>query len=646
MAKAKETKEKPAAEGGAAGAEVHAFQAEMQQLLNIIIHSLYSEREIFLRELISNGSDALNKIKFEMITNTDVRDKDAPLEIVLEPDDGANSLTVSDTGIGMTREELAANLGTIAKSGTLEFVKQLSSADPNQRMNLIGQFGVGFYSVFMVAKQVVVDSCPADPKQGAWRWSSDGSGEYRLEPSQRTARGTSIRVEFKEECEEFHQPGRIEQVVKKYSNFIPHSVLLDGRQLNARDAIWVQSKSEVDDAQYAEFYKFVTQDFADPLHTIHLSIDAPVQYRALLFVPGQLSNDVLYSASGQGLQLYAAKVMIQNESQDLLPLYLRFLRGVVDTEDLPLNVSREMVQQHPLLARLRNSLTGRVLRELQNLADTQPERYTTFWNQYGKVLKEGLTSDPANQERLLELVRFNSSQFSGEDELTTLKDYVSRMRDGQKEILYFNGPSREAIERNPHLEYFRKNSLEVLYMYDQVDSFIMTQLRDYGGKVFAAIDQANLEAVKDGDAPQAPDAEAVEGDQLEAVLKYLKDTLGARVAEVQISKRLVDSPACLVNPDDMPGNMQKVLHMLDKNFTGTPKILEINPAHALIRHMAALLQGAGAGPLLQELAEQILDNCLLVEGLIEHPEQMVERIQSLMTRAAASGAAESGPAKE
>ena len=285
-----------------------------------------------------------------------------------------------------------------------------------------------------------------------------------------------------------------------------------------------------------------------------------------------------------------------------------------------------------------------MLRELAALAASDAERYNKFWNQYGKVLKEGLTSDPTNKDRLLELLRFNSSQFSGAEELTTLKDYVSRMREGQKEILYFNGPSREAIEHNPHLEYFRKNSLEVLYMYDEVDHFVMTQLQEFDGKVFAAIDQANLEAFKDEESPRPPGEAALGGEELESVLEFLKVTLGDRVADVNSSKRLVDSPACLVNPDDMPGNMQKVMHLLDKNFTGAPKILEINAAHPLIGHMSTMLNDKGQQDLLKDLAEQILDNCLLVEGLIEHPEQMVERIHSLMTRAAASqaGAGEQG----
>ncbi len=627
--------------------EVHAFQAEMQQLLNIIIHSLYSEREIFLRELISNASDAINKLKFETITNADVRDKEQEFAITLEPDAEGKALTVTDTGIGMTRDELIANLGTIAKSGTLDFVKNLSGVDPSQRMELIGQFGVGFYSVFMVATRVVVDSCPADPGEKPWRWISEGAGEYRMEPSERKARGTAVRIELKEGQEEFFDSNRIEQIVKKYSNFVPHPIRLEGRQLNAQDAIWSQAKGGVEASQYAEFYKFVTHDFQEPFSTIHLSIDAPVQYKALLFIPPALSNEVLYSTTGHGLQLYAAKVMIQAESQELLPLYLRFLRGVVDSEDLPLNVSREMVQQHPLLARLRASLTGRVLRELGTLAEKEPERYQKFWTQYGKVLKEGISGDEANKERLLELARYSSSMFSGDEEYTSLKDYVSRMREGQKEILYFSGPSRQAIERNPHLEYFRKNGLEVLYMVDQVDNFIMAQLNEYDGKVFASIDQANLEAIQE-DKAAAPDGkEGLSGDALERVLSHFKKTLGERVASVTASKRLVDSPACLVNPDDMPGNFQKVMAMLDKDFKGAPKILEVNPSHDLIRHMATILAAKSDDPLAGELAEQVLDNCLLVEGLIEHPEQMVDRIHSLMTRAAEihAGEAKAGEKK-
>ena len=611
--------------------EVHAFQAEMQQLLHIIIHSLYSEREIFLRELISNASDALNKLKFQMITDSKVRDAKLPLEITIEPDSENKAITLHDTGIGLTREEMIQNLGTIARSGTLEFVRKLSASDPNNRLDLIGQFGVGFYSVFMVAKRVVVDSCPANPKEAAWQWISDGSGEYQLLPSERKERGTSIRLELKEDSEEYCTPIRIENIVRKYSNFVPHPIKLEERQLNSQQAIWSRNKSEVSDEDYNEFYRFLTHGFEDPMHRVHLSIDAPVQYQALLYLPPSLTNEVLYSPTGFGLQLYANRVMIQQETQDLLPLYLRFLRGVVDTEDLPLNVSREMVQKHPLLEKLKSSLTGRVLRDLKSLAESNDESYRAFWRQYGKVFKEGITSDMENRDRLLELLRFNTSTCADGDDLTTLKDYVSRMRDEQKEILYFSGPSREAIERNPNLEYFRKKGLEVIYLFDQVDDFVMSHLQEFEGKPFASIDQASLDSLGENDTPSG---DALKEDEMQPVLAFFKTTLGERVNEVTASKRLVDSPACLVNPENMSGSMQKMMRAINRDFQGIPKILELNPAHSLVRHMAAMLKENTHPDLLKDLAEQIFDNCLLVEGLIEHPEQMVERIQSLMTRTA------------
>ncbi len=619
--------------------EEHAFQAEMQQLLHIIVHSLYSEREIFLRELISNASDALNKLRFLTLTQPDVRDPEVELEITLEvdeggEDDGTKAIIVSDTGIGMTHDELIESLGTIARSGTLDFVKQLSGIDPGKRTEMIGQFGVGFYSVFMVTGRVIVDTCPADPAEPAWRWISDGGGGYSLEPSDRTARGTSVRVELREEAAEFAQAYRVETVVKRYSNFVPHPVRLDGRQLNSQEAIWSLPKAEVTQEQYTEFYKYLTHGIDEPQHTIHLSIDAPVQYRALLFVPKQLTNEMLYSRTGWGLKLYANRVFIQDDCQELMPLYLRFLRGVLDSEDLPLNVSREMVQQNPLLAKIRTSLTGRVLRELKALSEGNAERYATFFREYGKVLKEGITADQPNQERLLELARYNSSVCSDEKDLTTLKDYVSRMRDDQQEIFYFSGPSRDAIERNPSLEFFRKRGLEVLYFYDQVDDFVMAQLQEYDGKKFASIDQADLETLKDAAEVTAGDQPALEGDALDKLIGYVKETLGERVADVIASKRLVESPAVLVNPDGQAASISKMMRLIDQSFAAPQKILEINPGHSLVRNLSALLSAEPEEPLVREITEQMFENCLLVEGMIDRPEKMVTRIQALMERAA------------
>jgi molecular chaperone HtpG len=631
---------------GAAPGEVYPFQTEMQQLLHIIIHSLYSEREIFLRELISNASDAINRLKFRTLTDSNVRDPEAGLEITLELDPEAKALTVSDSGIGMTREEAIRNLGTIARSGTLEFVKELSAAEPGQRMDLIGQFGVGFYSVFMVAGRVVVDSCPADPAAAPVRWTSEGQGEYSVLPGERTRRGTTIRIELKDEAAEYAQAHRVEQIVQRYSNFIPHPIRLDGRRLNVQEAIWTQPRGAVQPEQYAEFYKFLTHGTEEPLAQMHLSIDAPVQYQALLYLPRHLTNEVLYSPKGFGLELYANKVLIQRDSQELLPLYLRFLRGVVDTQDLPLNVSREAVQNNPLLARLRTSLTGRVLRELAQLAEKEPETYRAFWLQYGKVLKEGLPGDPANRERLVELARFNSSACADAEELITLKDYVGRMQPDQKELYYFSGPSREAIERNPHLEFFRKQGLEVLFLYDQVDDFAMTALHEYEGKPLASIDQADLAALEHAAADAPPAGEALSGSALDALIAAVKRALGDQVSDVRASRRLVDSPAVLVSADGIPGNLQKVMRMLNQDFQSMPKVLELNPAHALIRDMATLHAADPNHPALAELAAQLFDTCLLVEGIVERPGQMATRIQSLMARTAALEAARVTPQEE
>jgi molecular chaperone HtpG len=611
----------------------HAFQAEMQQLLHIIVHSLYSERDIFLRELISNASDALNKQRFLQLTDSNVRDKDAELKIEIAAGQDAKTVTVSDTGIGMTRAEMIANLGTIARSGTLEFVKKLGTSEPEKRRELIGQFGVGFYSTFMVATRVIVDSCPADPNEPATRWISSGGGSYTLEPSERTARGTTVRVELREEAEEFKDATRIESIVRRYSSFVAYPIQLDSKRLNTLEAIWSLPKEQVTKEQYDEFFKYLTHGFDEPFHVLHFSIDAPVQYRALLFIPKHVTNEVLYSRSGWGLKLYANRVFIQDDSQELIPLHLRFLRGVVDSEDLSLNVSREMVQQNPMLAKIRASLAGRVLRELKSLAESDAVKYAAFWHEYGKVVKEGLNSDAANQDRLLELARWNSSIGKDEHDLTSLKEYVSRMREGQKEIFYFSGPSRESIERNPSLEYFRKQGLEVLYGTDQVDDFVMAQLREFDGKKIASIDQADLETLKQAELAPA-DGEKLAGGDLEGLIGYIKETLGGRVANVIASKRLVESPAVLVSQDGTSANLARMMKMLDQQYQPAAKILEINPAHPLLRNLSRLLGHDRQDVLLREITEQVFENCLLVEGLVPKPDALVTRIQGLMERAA------------
>lgn len=447
-------------------------------------------------------------------------------------------------------------------------------------------------------------------------------------------RGTSIRLELKEDCAEFSQGGNAESIVKKYSNFIPFPIRLDSRQLNTQEAIWTRSKEEVNPEEYEEFFSFHAGMKVDKLFHVHLSIDAPVQYRALVYVPDTLSDEILYSGREMGIDLYASKVRIQERNQDLLPPYLRFLRGLVDTEDLPLNVSRETVQQNPLLRRLNNSLTSRILRELKTLAEDDPALYEKFWHQYGKVLKEGYNADQASKEKLNALLRFNSSSMENQEDLVSLKQYLERMDDDQKEIFYIVGPSRAAVERNPNLEFFKKKGLEVLFMYDQIDDFMMTSLGEYEGKTFASVDQTNIEALQNDADEEKTSENALAGEELEGLLTAMKDLLGDKVTEVKASKRLVESPAVLVNPDGMSGSFQKMMKAINREFQVMPKIFEINPAHELIQRLSRIRGISEQEPVLRDLVEQLYFNCLLVEGLVEHPEEMVDRIQSIMARAA------------
>ena len=610
--------------------QTHAFQAEMQQLLGIIIHSLYSEREVFLRELISNAADALNKIRFLSQTQGDLRDRDAELAISLSVNAEANTLTIEDTGVGMTHQELKDNLGTIARSGTLNFVRGLSQADPALRQELIGQFGVGFYAAFMVAQRVTVDSCPAAADEAAWQWVSEGSGTYTMAPSQRKQRGTTITLELREDAKEFSTSARLEEIVRRYSNFIAYPIRLDGRRLNTLDAVWTRAKDEVKPEQYEAFYQFLTHGFDKPRQTLHFSIDAPVQYRALLFVPSHMTNEMLYSQDYSGLKLYANKVFIQDNCRELLPLYLRFLRGVVDSEDIPLNVSREMVQQGPVVAKIKASLTGRVLRELKTLADSDAAAYNTLWAEYGKVIKEGIPTDPANRERLVELLRFSSTK-TEENEGVSLKGYLERMKPEQKEILYATGPNRQTILRNPSLEYFQKHDLEVLLLDDQVDDFVMTALMTYEGKALANIEQADLEALKPESGQEAEPS--TQAQALTPLLERMKTLLGSQVKDVTASRRLVDSPAVLTSPDGMSANMAKMMRTMGGLDMPAVRVLEVNPDHPLVQAMLKLAQQNEA-PLLEDLTRQLLDNCLLTEGGLEHPETMVERLHRMMERLA------------
>lgn len=627
--------------------ETYTFQAEIKQLLHTLIHSLYSDREIFLRELISNSSDALHRMQFEMLTNHSVLDVDAELGIWIDIDDDAGSLTIRDSGVGMTHDELVANLGTISRSGIRAFMEQLDEADDHMSAaDLIGQFGVGFYSIFMVADRVEVVSRSYHPDEKAYRWISEGGETYILEEAEKADRGTIVKLFMKEDAKEFLSEGRIRQIIRKHSNYIPFPIYIGEQQagdeplnaVNAQRAIWRRDPNEVEDEEYGEFYKSLTLDFKDPLLNIHVRTDAPVQFYALLYIPSSAEKPVFSPRQEPGLQLYARKVLIKDYSTDLLPEYLQFVQGVVDSEDLPLNVSRETVQANRVMANLKTAITGRVLRELGRTASSEPEKYDQFWEAFGPFIKHGVLVDPENQSKLTDLLRFQTSQRDGE--LVSLSEYLERMKevDGQNQIYYVIADNLSAARHSPHLEPFNERGIEVLYFTDTVDSFLINSLFEFEGYKLQNVDDEDLDLSEVGEAADIEAQEPVETDALESVVERFASVLGDRVTEVRISKVLAGkNPARLVSPEGtIDRHTQRVYSMLNQEFEVPRKILEINPRHPLTYNLADLITANDRDDLVDMTIEQIFENALLLDGLHPNPADMVSRIQTLLEQATRS----------
>jgi len=619
--------------------ESFEFKAEIQQLLNILVHSLYTEREIFLRELLSNASDALHRVQFEMLTNRDVLDPDAELAIHLDADPEARTITLSDSGIGMTRDEIVADLGTIAHSGAAAFLRQLA-AEQRPSVELIGQFGVGFYSVFMVAEEVRVTSRSYRPEAEAVTWVSDGGTDYRLGPADKQDRGTTIEVKLKEDAAEFANAWRLEQIVKKHSDFVAFPIYVGTKSApaNRQTALWRQSPREVDDEQYTEFYKHLTLDFEEPLLHVHLVTDAPVNIRSILYVPARRERGFLSLRTDHGLKLYVHNVMIQEYNKDLLPNYLRFVEGVVESEDLPLNISRETVQSSPAARRIQRALTRKLLKELETLRKEKPEAYRTFWEEFGAFLKEGIAADPAAKEDLLPLLAFHSTHSAGDGDLVSLAGYVERMPEDQKAIYYVLGEDLRSVARSPHLDYFRAHDIEVLYLVDPIDSFMAVALQEYEGKPLKNVDDAGLELPEGEEAGPDAGATVPEADFNRLVGRFVQ-VLGDRVIEVRESKVLKDSPCRLVSADDAPAReMSRVYRLLGQEFEVPKRILEINRRHPIIKNLARLVSEAPEGSIIDPAIEQLFENQLLMEGLHPNPTEMIPRIQQLMEAATAPGA--------
>ena len=618
--------------------EAFEFKAEIRQLLNILVHSLYTEREIFVRELLSNASDALNRVQFEMLTNRDVLDADAELAIHVEADQEAGTLTISDTGIGMTREEIAEDLGTIAHSGAAAFLKQLET-EQRPSVELIGQFGVGFYSVFMVAEQVRVVSRSYRPDAEAIEWISEGGNSYHLGPAEKAERGTRIEITLKEDAAEFAANWRLEQIIRKHSDYVAFPIYVgDSEQaVNQQTALWRQSPREVTDEQYDEFYRHLTLDMEEPLLHTHLVTDAPVNLRSLLYIPAHRERGFLSPRTDHGLKLYIHSVMIQEYNKDLLPGYLRFVEGVVESEDLPLNISREVVQSSPAARRIQRALVRKLLKELGALSESEPESYVSFWNEFGAFIKEGVaaipSAEPVDKDDLLPLLRFHSSH-SGSD-LISLSEYVERMGEDQGAIYYVLGDDLQSVAQSPHLDTFKAADVQVLYLVDPIDNFLAMSLPEYEGKPFKNVDSAELELPQEEDAEQ--EGELVPDPDFNRLVGRFVKVLGERVVEVRESKALRGSPCRLVSPDGAPDrDMSRVYRMLGQEFEMPKRILEINRNHPIMVNLSHLVSETPDAGIIDAAIDQLFDNLLLVEGLHPNPTGMIPRIQKLLEAATAS----------
>ena len=609
--------------------EEFEYQAEMKQLLHLIVHSLYSHSEVFLREVISNASDALNQVRFRQLTDKNIVSPNAPLRISISVDSKTQTFSIADTGIGMTKEDLVSRIGTIASSGTVAFLERLKEEGKPFDANMIGQFGIGFYSVFMVTDQVVIETRHADPESKGYRWESTGASKFTVEEFPREERGTKISFKLKDDAKEFSEEYRVNEIIKKYSNFADFSIHVNGEQVNTISALWQKNKNEVTDEDLEEFYKFISNDFNPILGHLHLSIEGQVNFKAMVFVPETAPFEFLRGEDLKSLQLYANRIFIQDDCKELLPEYLRFVAGVVDTEDLPLNVSREVTQVSPIMGKIKNVLTGRILSLLEDWAKNDQEKYDKFFTNFGLLFKTGLSTDFGNRDRLIDLLRFESTK-TEKGKLTSLKDYVAGMQEDQKEIYYLTGESRAAVELNPNLEYFRKRGIEVLFFIDPADIFNIPQLHDYDEKPIKGIETADLDLKSDEESK----ADSLTEDESKSLFSLFKETLGDKVEDVVESKRLVDSAATLVvGASGMDRQMERMMKMMNQDIPGSKKILEINPSHLLIKNLAHIHENNGDESLLKSCILQVYEGALLIDGNMDSPTEFVARMTEIMAHA-------------
>lgn len=629
----------------------HGFKAEVQQLLELMIHSVYSDREVFLRELVSNAADALDKARFLALTRPELLGVEGDAGIRVTVDDEAKTITIEDDGIGLTEEEAIENLGTIAKSGTKAFLEKMKQGegDDSSSPSLIGQFGLGFYSAFMVADRVTVESRSAEPDAGGIRWTSEGKGTFELEPIERDARGTAITLHLREDSEDFADAAKLRNIVRKHSNFLAWPIFVDDEQANSGKALWMEQPSQVGDAEANQFYKTIAMDWRDPALRVHLSVDSPFQYHALLFVPAERPYDLFNPEAPRGPRLYAKRVLIEEHARELLPDWLRFVRGVVDSEDISLNVSREMVQKTAVVQRIKKALTKRILKDLGRFAKADPPEapeidpdseelpppppatYETVWRAFGALLKEGYYHDKAAWgDQLLPLFRFNALSHDDENGLMSLEEYKEAMPEGQDTIWFITAESRQAALASPHLEGFKKKGWDVLLLTETVDEWFVNALEEFDGVSFKSVARGELDLDDEDDADKA---------DLSGLTPFMHQVLGDAVAGVRESSRLTDSACVLVDDESgISSNMERILRAANQDvFAGAKRILEVNPRHPLIKSLAKLhasekTEDAGT------FTRLLLDDAMLLEGSVRDPAAMGRRLQDLLTRAAETAA--------
>ncbi|MCP4482850.1 MAG: molecular chaperone HtpG [bacterium] len=602
------------------------YKAEMKQLLNIIIHSLYTHPEIFLRELISNSSDALNKVKYLQLTNDNILDKDSELKIQINIDEKEQTFTIEDNGVGMTQDDLVNNIGTIAKSGTLEFLEKLKE-DKKDSGDLIGQFGVGFYSAFMVTDEVVIETRHAAKDSKGLKWTSSGDGKYIIEEIDKETRGTKISFKLNDKSKEFAQEYKVKSIVTKYSNFADFPIFLAKDKVNTVQPLWQKNKNDIKKEEAAEFYKFITNDFEEPLDYLHLSLEgSSAAFNAMLFIPKKAPFDLMRNKEHKTVQLYCNKIMIVDDCKKLLPEYLQFVRGIVDASGIPLNVSREMIQDSPIISNIQDILTSKIIGWIKDMLAKDKSKYLEFYKNFGPLLKMGVNTDFKNKDKIIDLLYFESSTLP-KGEFVSLKEYVLKMQADQKEIYYLSGESREQLEKNPNLEYFKKQNIEVLFLSDPVDVFVVPSIGEYDKKNIQSIDKSDLDIKDDQDSEK-------ENTVSEPLLNLFKETLKEEVEDVRISKRLVDSAATLVaGTQGVDKQMEQMMRMMGQTPEATKKIMEINMNHRLIKNLAKKYLLNADDPLIKTTVTHLFESAKLIDGDLESKTDYVKRMLTLMEKA-------------